>query len=409
MTVELLPDNTFAIMRSVDAVNAARRPLPAELIKQVDDPLTCPERLLGYCAYHYSVDLWDETWPAAKKRSVIAESIKLARIKGTEAAITRAVEIAGGKVERVIAPPASLFLSADRTPEEKAAWLARMPQLRIYPQRPPRPWPGYHCGQAFPAFLRDTDAHLTATPRLTLFKNGVETELQSIERRLEDLTIVEAEEFVQARVPTRAPGYFCGQAFPAFLAESTARESVYNLRTRRTLEIPGTETFAQEVGRPSLQPIDVRAETVRPPMPFQGIWGGQRCFPGFGVSRFAHASTARYGVYKRIRLLDPDAPSMGESGRVFFDYNFRFGQPAYQAEIRVHAEFRVPAATFEPIMAGFLTGREDSALRPIAEAVETHKSLRDRILIDTRTRDEITFGLNVVFGEDVVAGQIVAL
>ena len=60
---------------------------------------TCPVNLLPYLAWALSVDRWDEKWPEATKRSVIASSFFLHQHKGTTSALRRVVEPLGFLIE----------------------------------------------------------------------------------------------------------------------------------------------------------------------------------------------------------------------------------------------------------------------------------------------------------------------
>jgi phage tail P2-like protein len=404
----LLPSNATAWERALERVSGERWPLDADVIRRAKDPWSCPAHLLPYLAYELSVDLWDEAWPLAKKRSVIARSLGLARIKGTEAGVSEAVEIMGGKVLAVRTPQDKLFLHASRTPEQRAAWLAKMPQLRVYPKRPRHPFSGFYAGAHLAqAYALTSEAFFQATPRVTMWRQGVETDLIVIERRREDPTITEAEEFLRVRQRGPSTGFHCGQALPAFLASSTAKSRVYNIRTRRTLTVPGTDRLALDIARPSLEPIDIRPETVRERRPFFGLFCGG--FVGAGVSRYAMTSRARLGVFKRIYLLDPEVPGHAQSGKTYLGYNFTFPVPAYTAELKVSIPHRRPPAAFMPFTYGYLVALDPSAKRNVVEAVLTHKSRRDRILLNTHTRDVIRAGEGVIGGEHLVAGQIVAI
>lgn len=408
MTITL-PVNQTLWERALERVSAERYPLDADIIRRAKDPWECPPELLAYLAYELSVDLWDEQWPLAKKRSVIARSIGLSRIKGTEAAIREAVGIMDGNVLSVIVPPDSLFLSVTRTPEEKAAWLAKMPQLRVYPRRMPATFAGFHVGAPLAgAFPLVSDAFFHATPRTTIWRKGVETELLTLERRREDPTITEAEELVEAREPGASAGFHIGQSLSGFTLKSTAAQRVYTVRTRTSLTIPRSDHLAAEFAGPSLDPVDVRAESIREPAPMFGLWS-RGAIPGSGVSRFMINSRARLHVFKRIHLYDPDVPGAAHSGRTYLGYNFRFGQPAYTAEIKVDITQKRPPAAFSPLVYGFMTAPNQERKRAVTEAIITHKSLRDKIYLDTRTKDVLTAGLGVVAGQQVTAGQIVAL
>jgi phage tail-like protein len=402
-----LPVNLTAFERAVEQVSRERYPLDADVIRRAKNPWECPEHLLPYLAHELSVDLWDDAWPTTKKRAVIARSIGLSRIKGTEAGIAEAVEIMGGKVLSVIVPPATLFLSITRTAEEKAAWLARMPQLRIYPRRLPTLAPGMHVGPLSSGFTFRSTAFFEATPRVTIWRDGVETELLTLERRREDPTISDADEFIEAREPGPFVGAWLGSLGPFYPQVSTARSRVYTIRTRRTLTIPGSDDLAAQFAGPSLEPVDVRAETIREAAPVFGLWCGGATL-GAGTSRYIINSPARLHVFKRVHLYDPDVPGAAHSGQTFLGYNSRFGEPAFNAELKIKIEQPRPPAAFNPLNYGYLLRPNQIEKRKITEAVLTHKSRRDRILINSHTRDTVTAGLNVTAGDGVYAGQIVA-
>lgn len=74
----------------------ARVPVP---LCQLWNPQTCPLNLLPYLAWAFSVDRWDERWPEATKRSVVASAHFVHRHKGTISALRRVVEPLGYLIE----------------------------------------------------------------------------------------------------------------------------------------------------------------------------------------------------------------------------------------------------------------------------------------------------------------------
>ncbi|WP_323867674.1 phage tail protein I [Xenorhabdus szentirmaii] len=64
-------------------------------LRELWNPDTCPEPLLPYLAWAWSVDRWDENWPESTKREVIKNSLFLHKHKGTIGAIRRVVEPLG--------------------------------------------------------------------------------------------------------------------------------------------------------------------------------------------------------------------------------------------------------------------------------------------------------------------------
>jgi phage tail P2-like protein len=406
----VLPSNAFNYERvigsQVDHLLSLGIP-----IEDLWNPWKCPEQFLPYLAWSLSVDLWKSDWPISKKRAVVADAIALQRLKGTEAGLARAIKIMGGEVQSVITPPNTLYLSVSYTPEEYEAWLSRMPQLRIYPNRMPSGVGGLHVGQylGYHSYTLTSQAFFQATPRVTIWRPGqAEKDLLTLDKRLSDPTITQAEEFLQVREPRPTWGMFIGTAGPWYPQESKASEQIFTVRTRRDVTIPGTTQLAAELAGPGLEPIDVRSKpTIREGKPFVGVYGGGSIL-GYGLSKYLLSSQARQQVYRRIHLYDPENRINAHSGRTFLGYNFRFGQAAYTADIKVKVEQKRPPAAYSPFSYGFILNPDTTAHDDIVNAVVTHKSLRDRILVNTRTKGVITAGA-MTAGEDVVAGQIISI
>ena len=56
---------------------------------------TCPPHLLGWLAWAFSVDVWDEDWADHTKRRVIKRALLVHRVKGTLGAVRNALAAAG--------------------------------------------------------------------------------------------------------------------------------------------------------------------------------------------------------------------------------------------------------------------------------------------------------------------------
>lgn len=61
-------------------------------LRELWNPDTCPEHLLPWLAWSFSVDRWDEAWPETVKRQVVRDAYFIHRQKGTIAAVRRVVE-----------------------------------------------------------------------------------------------------------------------------------------------------------------------------------------------------------------------------------------------------------------------------------------------------------------------------
>lgn len=94
MPKHLLPPNATDLEIAADTVSEALEEFPVPL-RDIWNPDTCPERLLPYLAWAFSVDRWDKDWPEQTKRDVINASMFVHQHKGTIGAIRRAIESLG--------------------------------------------------------------------------------------------------------------------------------------------------------------------------------------------------------------------------------------------------------------------------------------------------------------------------
>lgn len=90
----LLPPNQTALETTL-AQAARLRMLQPETLRTLWNPWTCPERILPWLAWALSVDEWDDRWSPATRRSTIAAALEVHRIKGTLAAVRKALAAAG--------------------------------------------------------------------------------------------------------------------------------------------------------------------------------------------------------------------------------------------------------------------------------------------------------------------------
>lgn len=98
----LLPPNRQPLETALERVlhhkYSTRTP---ELIADAHDPQRCPAHLLPWLAYAESVDVWSDDWTEARKRTVIAASLPIHRIKGTRGAIELALAALGQTAELI--------------------------------------------------------------------------------------------------------------------------------------------------------------------------------------------------------------------------------------------------------------------------------------------------------------------
>nr|WP_275588909.1 phage tail protein I [Croceicoccus hydrothermalis] len=128
-----MPPNAGGFERAFEDATAARAALPVHLVRDVMDPDRCPADYLGFLAWHYSIDLWDDEWPEAKKRNVCRNALALHRGKTTLAGIRAHLDLVDVKLVRAIRPPARGFLRGAMSDAQRQAWRDDLPQIRLYP------------------------------------------------------------------------------------------------------------------------------------------------------------------------------------------------------------------------------------------------------------------------------------
>jgi phage tail-like protein len=114
-------------MRWTDGLDEVIAPVIATidcLIAYVD-PMLAPEDFLRWLAEWFGSDL-DENWPLERQRAVVAESVRLYRLRGTAAGLREQLELAtGGTIE--IADSGGVTASLTPTPaviEPKMPWVS---------------------------------------------------------------------------------------------------------------------------------------------------------------------------------------------------------------------------------------------------------------------------------------------
>ena len=133
----LLPSNATAFEKAVAAGMTDVLPVP---FRQILDPATAPERFLPFLAAHRSVDLWFADWPIERKRQMIADAVKLARLKGTRAGTLAFLEFVDAELLHIISHPERFVIGRsliERTPIGHRPFSARH-LIKVETKVPPR-------------------------------------------------------------------------------------------------------------------------------------------------------------------------------------------------------------------------------------------------------------------------------
>lgn len=94
----LLPPNATPHEQAIEVAAAASVESIANPFYTLWNPLTCPEHILPWLAWAFSVEKWDSAWPEQVKRQTIMASATIHRLKGTIGAVRRALETLGYEI-----------------------------------------------------------------------------------------------------------------------------------------------------------------------------------------------------------------------------------------------------------------------------------------------------------------------
>lgn len=404
--MHLLPQNATPWEISVSLTGAARRPLPAELITAMWRPWECPLRLLPYLAWGLSVDIWDEAWPEAKKREVVARAIELHRIKTTPAGIRAHVALTDASVLRLIRPPARGHLVAATPEAERLRWLDRLPAIQIRPFVQPaiaadraffsgpgiRTFSGPHATDAPP---RDLSRWMRTTRGPDLWGRRAFYVLDGVEAAVRHEQVEAPGEAPFDRVYLTASGrtrsfHGAGFAGTEFLQRSTAADRVLTIRI--------AEAAPQFAVEPSVsRVVDVRPQRIyqRRTAPAYRSFHSRREFRG---ERHMITTIAPRMIFDRIALHDPERLPPMRQVRDFHGVG-RFGMQPFTAEALIRVPMRQPRSRdcrFHGV--GFRKAADMKPLWQAVDAVSVSKAARDTVMIDTTTyrpvtlRDGLTLG-----------------
>jgi hypothetical protein len=411
----LLPQNRTSFEEAADLTGARIADLPIELPRLVR-PFEAPAPFLPWVAWGLSVDFWEKDWPEDKHRLMLARSLRMHARKGTATAIAEAVKIMGGDLRRFIVPPAKTHVSPAFTQGEREAYLALFPQLRVYPFVARGQTGPFGCFLSMKRMLGETalgpirQISINAsryTRTATLWDRGVETTLTVREVRLESVGMVGAtayDEVILGPKATRALHLDAPPRARGFLVDDQGV-------AQRMIRIPRDASYQFRLGRetyttvwPRAQLIDVRPRFVAEVHASQKgavhAGGGSRVAGGFLPPTIAWRH-----LFERWHLHDPGRIPI-ERRRSMHLGNTRLGMPAYHAEANIRLPGRRPWRVTGRFVQGFVISTTKKPIADARHAVRITKSLRDKILIDTRTHRAIRAGDRQKVGQAAVGGYI---
>lgn len=383
--VTLLPPNRTPWEKELSLTSAARRPLPAHIVRDAVNPWTCPPHLLPWLAWSWSIDLWNDGWTVERKRRVIARAIRLHRLKGTEAGLREHIELVDAELKQVVVPPQKAFASRTLAKDEMDAWLMTMPQIRVYLAKEfgsaeGLSFAGYFVGHSFACF----DAGRALLGRAArLWDRDVETRLiiADVTTATEERQALQTE---RVSIPGAAGyGAFEGRYSGHCYAGAVAVEArLVTFRQSLTYD-HRTSALSLASARPSLDPVDVRAERISTT--------GQDSYSAFPrrfvLHCFAREDQAPWMLFDRVVLHDP-ARAVPRVAAWSFVNHSRIGHPPFTAKAVIDLKKRIHPRTAlaERGFVGhhFARPEDPTRRRDTDLAVRVSKSARDRILVTNK-------------------------
>jgi hypothetical protein len=315
--------------------------------------------------------------------------------KGTQASIAEHIRIMGAEPRRFIVPPAKTFMMEGFTEEERQAFFARFPQLRIYPFVARGTYRFAHFTSAAfgraKAFLdacciEDVGAWSRFIRTAKLWDRGEETTLTIRAVTPEGVGKFHAAEFdevVLGAKPTRALHLDTPPKARVFLVDDFGV-------AQRMIRIPRDASYSYRLGRetytttwPDADLIDVRPQHVAEQHQGQptALYATKRQFI---LGKHLPPTISWRFIYERWHIHDPDRVPDVRIRSTHLGFT-RLGMPPYHAEVRPRISGTQAPRTAGPFVNGYLMTGNRKPIADVREAVRVSKSLRDRILLDTRT------------------------
>ena len=390
----------------------------AELVSDQWDAYSISYRNLPYLAWASGCNLWEESWSEGFKRYWVANQMTFQSQRGSLLGISNFVNAVGAEVLSAVVPPASFYPNPSQTPAQTAAYVARFPQLRLYPYAP-TPVEPYLC---FPGNFVDPVTNEKVFNKngcflgplqmfyptnynaggqyfqdAVLWDQGVSTNLTVQQWTQVDVGTQQDTLYTQVTMPGISDDhFFMGRSGKYFLPAGHPVSqnkygiflgALYNTADHIALVPQNVDLTLFEAKAiyqtvlPGLQPLEVTPENVASvhQSRITEFYCGQ-CLAG----KFQPPSNAWQFMYQLWYLFDPTVVPANKKASCFMG-QARFGIGAYTAELKIAAygiwpRFYLRAGGF---LNGFLPPKNTSVTDKIRRAVTASMALRDTVGIDT--------------------------
>ncbi len=394
---QLLPPNRTALESAV-AQTLFEREHPVRDIATLYRADTLAAPLLPWLAWSQDVLAWPADADETLRRTLTAGAWAMHRRMGTLAGLREMAGYQGATIRRAIVPPSKTYAGVSLTAAERNAFVQRYPQLRIYPQRVSGRRVGAMLARCFAGVAVhpvQTDAAMRLAPQAYLYRDGVETPLQSTERTTTS-TQQTAHTFLKVRQPGAAPrASFVGRAGRWLLA-SQAGQRMYRL-TVETPYIDSREQLRRVAVSPGLQLLDVRYDWTTGTGRATGVHAGAH------VAGHLRPSTARERIYKRLWLFDPEIEVL-RRGALSFAGATRLTMPAHHAELALSIPGRKHPRAAGRWLSGYVIAGDHQRYHDTLAGLRRVARASDRIGIDTATTRPL-LARGAVLAGAAVAGE----
>jgi len=386
--------NIEAICSAIDKVFTLENDLSKLLVYLIDQ---VEESALPFLAWQFHIEGYEKAQTIQEKRNLIKSAIELHRYKGTLFGIKTACTLAGSKLIRARTPDIRTYLSLSLTDEDRVKFYDLFPELRLTKFSFP--------GEKYQPYRKDfLSAKLHPYDQLAinryghrayLVKNKVFTPLVSyIRKYAQKEKTAEAE--VEIRKPYKAEGTFIKAFVSRFLANQNAKKRLYAISVP-TVYTDCEPTTYTETLTPSAEPISSKYETLQE----KGKANHKIAFATY-IKGHTTDLDAEKRIWKRFRLFDPEVIPQRRNAYTFLDEK-PIRIPPYNAELLIDVKDKL----YPKFFGKFLIATPKKALYETRKLINDYKSVRDKILLDTKTKRLPVADGTITAGREIQIGEVI--
>jgi phage tail P2-like protein len=400
----------------------------AELVSDQWNPYRVSERNLPYLAWAMGINLWEDDWGIDFKRWWVANQWTLKYQRGSLLGTSNFVDAVGGKVLKAHRPPSKFYPGKSLTLAERAAFLARFQQLRIYPYTTPvqllylcfcckfpknpvtgvkpRNKNGNFYGPLRKFYTTDANAGSKYMRFARLYEPRTNTETDLTFRVVvgEDMGVSKVTIFDEVTLPShKGDKWYLGWHGKAPLAQSFQRpgnkfaiflgalgpDKGIIIRVPRDGSLDLTQFKAQYTTIvPQLHPINVNPNFVAQQHASDAKY---KFYPSgkdqFIASKFLPPTKAGRYIYEQWYLWDPlRAPDNRKAGS--YVGQAQFGIQNYTARLKINMDGKWPrwAMRCNGHINGFIKKGSTATLDKLRRAVTASMAARDTVHLDTQVK-----------------------